>query len=252
MRPAKRNALIKSTVVAAISAAASLSIACASATPGAQPRDMSVAQHEAMAANEDETAQRQAALFRSDASVETKRCNRGASPDNPDGAGCWTSISNPTAEHLDEAKKHRQMASDHRAASQALRDAEATACVGLPEEDRDMSPFEHREDIASVEPLTVKVSSSKGDYAKTEGAVITFRAVPGMTTPWLQRVVDCHLARNAALGHVVPEMPDCPLVPKNVTARVTATNVGFAVAVSSDDSNIANEILRRSRRLIER
>jgi hypothetical protein len=49
-----------------------------------------------------------------------------------------------------------------------------------------------------------------------------------MTAEWLQRLTDCHIARNAALGHVAPAMPDCPLVPMGVTARVTSTGGGFA------------------------
>ena len=64
---------------------------------------------------------------------------------------CWTSVSNPTAEHLREAEEHRRHAADHRASSVALRDAEARACVGITPDDRDMSPFEHVEDIATVD-----------------------------------------------------------------------------------------------------
>ncbi len=142
------------------------------------------------------------------------------------------------------------MAADHRAASQALRDAEARACIGLADGDRDMSPFDHREDIASVGPLTVNVLSSKGQFTRTVGAIITFRALPGMTAQWLQRIVDCHLARNAALGHDVPAMVHCPLALKDVTARVTPTDAGFAIAVRSEDSDTATEILRRARALI--
>lgn len=217
--------------------------ACASSTPGAKPHDMSAAQHEGMAGNEDKNAQLHAAQFDPNAAVE--RCGRGATGRYGDG-GCWTT--NATSEHLDAAKKHRKMAADHRAASRTLRDAEARACVGLSDDDRDMSPFMHQADIASVEPLNVTVDG-KPQLTRMEGAVVAFRAVPGMTAPWLQRVVDCHLARNAALGHDVPEMPDCPLVPKNVTAKATATDAGFAVAIRSDDSQTAQEILKRARAL---
>jgi hypothetical protein len=84
------------------------------------------------------------------------------------------------------------------------------------------------------------------------GAIITFRAVKGMTAQWLQRVVDCHLARNAALGHELPEMAYCPLVPKDVSAHVSATDTGFAVAVRSDDATTAAEILGRARSLVTR
>jgi hypothetical protein len=67
---------------------------------------------------------------------------------------------------------------------------------------------------------------------------------------WLQRLVDCHLARNAALGHDVPEMPYCPLVPKGVTASVAPTTTGFAISVRADDTDTANEVLRRARMLV--
>lgn len=215
---------------------------CAS-TPGAQPHDMGAAQHEVMAANEETTAEHHAAQYDPDASVKRERCNRGA---------CWTSITNPTAEHLDLAKRHRKMAADHRAASQALRDAEARACGGISDDDRDESPFAHREDITKVEPLTEATISGKSQMTRTVGAVITFRALPGMTAQWLQRVVDCHVARNAALGHDVPEMSYCPLVAKDVTAKVTGTDIGFAVAIRSDDAATATETLKRARALVAR
>lgn len=221
-------------------------------TPGAHPHDMSAAQHESMAGKESATAQTHSAQYNPDAAVQTERCTRGGVANTGVDGACWTTASNPTATHLEEAQKHHKMAADHRAASQALRDAEARVCVGISESDRDMSPFDHREDIASVEPLTVNVSSGKGQYARTEGVVVTLRAVPGMTAQWLQRLVDCHLARNAALGHDVPEMAYCPLVPKGATARVSGTDAGFAVVIRSDDSQTAQEILRRGRALASR
>jgi hypothetical protein len=194
---------------------------------------MSAAQHEVMA----EQAERSATA------LQAQACN-------PRSATCWTSTAHPTAEDQRQANELRKAAADHRAASQALRDAEAQACVGLSNDDRDMSPFAHREDVASVEPLYEQVTSGKGPRAKMEGAVVTFRAVPGMTAQWLQRLADCHLARNAALGHDVPEMPYCPLVPKGVTATVTPTATGFAVAIRAEDTETANEVLRRARTLV--
>jgi hypothetical protein len=204
---------------------------------------MSASQHEAMAEEAQQTAELHAGQYDAGASVEVKRCARG---------NCWTSVQNPTAEHLEEAAKYRKMAADHRAASQALRDAEARACVGLADEDRDMSPFAHREDIATVEPLSVGTNTGKVATMRRVGAIVTFRALPGMTAPWLQRVVDCHLARNAALGHESTEMPDCPLVPKGVTAHVRETYTGFAVEIRAEDSATAAEILRRALALVGR
>lgn len=219
-----------------------LLIAACAGTPGAKPHDMSTTGHETAAANEDNAAKEHAAQFDPDASVSKERCPGLTARVAPEAAGaCWTSVINPTAQHLDEASKHRKMAADHRAASQALRDAEAKACTGVADADRDMSPFAHREEIASVAVL--------GTGAKPQGAIVTFRSVPAMTAQWLQRVVDCHIARNAAMGHQSPEMPYCPLVPKNVTATVSAVSDGLAVQIRSDDPAAAQDVWKRAQAL---
>lgn len=218
---------------------------------------MSAAAHELTAAQEQRMAAEHASRYDSNAPSRRERCAPGASAKLAD--PCWTSLRNPTERHLDEAAEHRRRAAEHRAASQALRDAERRACAGLPEQDRDQSPFDQRDDIASVEPLWVGSGPRYGGGGpaaghepaqRVEGAVVTFRAVQGMTTQWLQRVIDCHLARNAALGNDVPEMPYCPLVPKGVTASVSAIPAGFAVTIHSDDSASAEEVWRRAQALV--
>lgn len=216
-------------------------------TPGAEPHDMSVAAHLAEASGHEAEATHHRAMYAPDASVTRERCPANATLVSQ--SVCWTSVGNPTADHLREAERHRQMAADHRAASQVLRDAEASACVGVSDVDRDMSPFEHRDDIASVTPLIEHVTSAREMRSRTAGVVVTFRALPGLTAEWLQRVVNCHLARNAALGHHVPEMPDCPLVPNGVSAAVTSTGDGFAVEIRADDAAVLEEIQRRARTL---
>ncbi len=219
--------------------------ACASRTPGAKPHDMSVASHETSAAEAERGAAEHASRFEPKAGVRTEKCRAQGLTTDVD--PCWTSATNPTAEHLEHAAQLRRAAADHRAASQALREAEKRACVGISEEHRAESPFDRREDIARVERL-YSTSSGKVAMKHQEGAIVTFRAVPGLTAQWLQRVVDCHLARNAALGHEVPEMPACPLVPRGVRATVTATPDGFAVAVRGEDQ-ASKEIWRRAEAL---
>ena len=218
-----------------------IAAACAS-TPGGRAHDMSAAQHDREARAHARAAAIEQDRYDPNITEKRTRC--------PRLTGCWTSVRNPTAEHRRAAEEHRRHAADHRAASAALRGAEARACIGIDDADRDASPFEHVEDIASVAPLTEYVGTgSKAPRVRT-GAVVVFRAVPAMTAEWLQRVVDCHLARNAALGHAVPEMPTCPLVPRGVTARVSSTGNGFAVAIRSDDAATAREILARAERLV--
>ncbi|HEY4121787.1 MAG TPA: hypothetical protein VGM56_28165 [Byssovorax sp.] len=70
------------------------------------------------------------------------------------------------------------------------------------------------------------------------------------SAPSLQRIVDCHLARNDALGHVVPWMLYCPLVPRDVTAMVTDEPQGLAIRVESPDPAAAREVKYRVGELI--
>lgn len=196
---------------------------------GTVEHERAAREHEASAAN-------------LEASCDQKR--RGDSSVAAAGAPCWKAGDKRTID------AHRDAAAQHRAASAALRAAEAQACIGISDEDRDMSPFEHVGDITSVELLSESVPISETDSLNAQvGAVVVFRAVPGMTAEWLQRVVDCHLARNAALGHVVPEMPSCPLVPRGVAARVRSSGNGFAVEIKANDAATAREILARAQRL---
>lgn len=218
--------------------------ACAGRNPGARPHDMGATEHEATAATHDAEADAAAANYDPNATETQRRCGggKGAHP-------CWTVVTNPTDAWLAEAEKHRKMAAEHRAASEALRAAEEAACAGLDEDERAISPFEWAaSDIASLEPYTVQRGGKQPDDHLV-GAVVTVRAVEGLTTEWLQRVAECHLARNAAVGHAIPEMPNCPLVPKGASVSVSSTGTGFSVAIRSSDDEAAADILARARRL---
>ena len=92
-------------------------------------------------------------------------------------------------------------------------------------------------------------AGSKNQTEKLQGAVVAFRAVPGMTAEWFQRIVDCHLARNAALGFSVTDMPYCPLNVKGTRAKVSSTGSGFAVTIESDDPGAAQNVLQRAQAL---
>ncbi|MFZ5479549.1 MAG: hypothetical protein ACOZNI_22480 [Myxococcota bacterium] len=220
--------------------------ACAARTPGAQPHEMGSAAHEEESRREERAAASHEEQYEPGATTTRVECGTA-------GFGrqvCWTSVVNPTEAHLREAERHRRAAADHRAASTALQSAEASACVGIADDDRDISPFEHTEDAAAVAPLYADRPGAQTGQ-ELEGAVVTLRDVPGLTGDWLQRIVDCHLARNVSLGHVVPEMPDCPLVPVGARATVASVPEGFRVEIRSEDDAAAADILARARRLVE-
>jgi hypothetical protein len=149
----------RSSTLLALTTAA-LTLACA-ADPGTRPQDMSAAAHEATAAHEDQSAQNHQSQHDPDARTESTRCaGKG---------GCWTSSRNPTAQHAEDAKQHRELSQKHRAAAAALIEAEARACAGIAEEDRDTSPFYHREDVESVSKLTEDVRFSKSTTRRDVG-----------------------------------------------------------------------------------
>jgi hypothetical protein len=215
--------------------ALSFTAGCATST-GTKPHDMSIEQHEAAATREEQAAAQHAGHFDPAAKSVKQTCGR---------AVCWTTDSNPTAEHRADADAHKKLAAEHRAAAQALRDAESSACAGIDEDDLATSPFYHRDDITSVTEAQRSAVHARHEQNVPSGGRVVFRAVPGMTAEWLQRLVNCHLARAAAAGYSMPEMSYCPLMLKGANATVTSTGDGFAVDITSNDSATAAEIWRR-------
>lgn len=214
-----------------------LASGCAHAQ-GTVPQDMSVVGHEQAARVEQE---------------EAKQDEEKAQEDSGSEASCAGGIGDLCGNSNDEyamlAARHRKLAAQHRAVSQALRDAEAKACVGVTGDSRDMSPFALADGIRAVMPL--QKPSQKPTYGgledeNTVGATVVLYAAPGLTAEWLQTVVDCHLARNAALGFPAEPMGYCPLNIPNITATVRSVGNGFAVDIQSNDSAAVKEILKRA------
>jgi len=242
------------------------------ASSGTEPNAMTAGQHQAAAANEEKTAAEHQGRYDPSGTEAPRAPSPGAygACISYESSNCyvrWQSEENPTAQHRKDAEYHRKLADKHRAASEALRDAEQRFCAGIPEADRDLSPFYHREDITAVEglkwettsnghsvyaPKVVQVQPIEKEVLGTDllGARITFRAVRGMTGEWLQRVVDCHLARNAVVGAASDQtMSFCPLAVPHVTAKVTSTGTGFAVDVTSEIGDSALQVVKRAREL---
>lgn len=162
----------------------------------------------------------------------------------PESGACWRSRASPDDPHEQADRDHRRAGTAHVLASAKLHDAVQRACAGLAVSDRKASPFDHRQDLATVAPLVASSSSAPA------GAVVTFRPVPGMTAAWLQRLLDCHLAEVAAAGHQAADMPDCPLVARGITATVRASGNALAVEIRSSDPGVAADILARAQRLV--
>jgi hypothetical protein len=145
----------------------------------------------------------------------------------------WSTASIEDAGRIDEM---RQLGIARRRESAELRAAEESACTGLAEVDRDASPFFHRSDYLSVEPIE-------------RGVRAHFRHVQGLDADWLAHVVDCQIARDEVIGADAPETKDCPLAVKGATAHVNGERHGYAIEVRANDPASVEEIARRARAL---
>lgn len=210
---------LKIAIVTSIAAVGAIAASCASTQQQSQP--LSADEHEAQAEHHQRLAEEH-------------------SGEHHIG---WTET--PTSS--EEAARYHAIAEEHRAASAALREAEARACVGIEEIDRDESPFVHRADILSVTELNER--SGKQQVFRRKGVRIVLRSVPGLTAQWLQRLVDCRVAENAALGYDVPEFPHDPLAVPDVQTQVTPVRTGFAVDITHESPERAREIQERAQAL---
>ena len=134
-----------------------------------------------------------------------------------------------------------------------LADEEARACGGISDGDLKNAPFARPEEITSVQPLLVEAYPRDDNPPTYElgGALVTLRASPGLTSEWLQRLVNCDLARGGALADSVPELSNSPLAFRGASVYVHSTGDGFAIEISSDEQRIAKEILASAERLFQ-
>ncbi|MGH1347663.1 MAG: hypothetical protein ACRBN8_39275 [Nannocystales bacterium] len=222
----------------ALAAAFMLMAGCANRRPpGTQPDAMSVQEHN-----------KAASLEQARASAHGGRYHPGADPlagctgDAEVSGLCWSSRSGTNGRHRTERRQHAHAAQLHRQAADTLEAQAATACRSVAASDRERSPVLHPRDLVSVDIHDGGV----------EGAVVTivYRPVVGMTPESLGRVVDCHLAHSAVLGHPIDDLPDCPLVPRGVWAEVGEDEQGrVSLAIGADRPSSAIEVRSRAERL---
>lgn len=162
---------------------------------------------------------------------------------------CSSMFRDSTAEREREAERHRAFAAAHRSASQALRDAEASACKGLSGDDLDIPLLARSHYIVSVEPIYRGPSSGEATAKHLLGASVTFSATTGLTLERLRRLLDCEVARAAALGHDNAGVQFDPLAVPGATAIASSARDELSVAITVGDPEAASKILERARAL---
>ena len=219
------------------------SSACAAPEPASIPQNHLSVAGEAQAARQHERA---GGVLERQAALESSQTECGHASGSGVAQICWTGQRIPGSSTADmlAAADERKAAAEHRRVSAALRDAERISCAGIAEEDIIRSPFAHTADIVDVQEIQAMGRPGPA------GASVRFHEIEHLSADMLQHVIDCQLARDNAMGHDVPEMSYCPLVPRGATATVRAVPHGYVVDVVSDDPAAAREILRRSRALL--
>lgn len=202
---------------------------------GTHPHNMSLAGHRAPAIAESQAATQ---------GTLAQQAHPGPAWDE----GCyrpWTGFGEPSEKHLDEDRAYQGLSGKRPAVSRALHAAETRSCGGIPNRDRNITPFVHAEEIVSVELLPVDIGRNV-----VSGRRIVFRALSDITAEGLQRLIDCHVARNAALGYQHGDHnPLCPLAVKTVAANVTAHPMGWSIDLIPDSEAAARELRRRTESL---
>jgi len=221
------------------------------ASQRSRPETRSAASFEALAEQEELEASRHMppSAVRTTAGTLSGECR------DATGAGtvpCPPSTVKSTLGEPDEAQKHMQRATEYRTRAAKLRAAETQACAHLPETDVAASPFASKESIVGIRELRGRAESAKygvGPTGSVQGASIMIRAEPGMTKEYLQRKIDCHLARNATAGFSRPDMAFCPLAVRGAAASVSSEGATLRIDITSDEPSAAEEIRARAQRL---
>jgi len=205
--------------VSTLVASAVLAAACSGApVPGAEPHDMSAAEHREHA--KAETAE---------AAKHEKRYDPNATEAVPiRGPEDWDfaeGVYNPTRVHLEHAREHRAHAAAHAAAAAKLDSYVEHECGRFPPATRKLCPLLGQVDSTADIDGGVRLHFAEG--VNVEAALAHVR---------------CHLAFAAEQGY--KGMDSCPLYLKDVTSKPGAD--GHSVELLESDPALLGELKKRS------
>ena len=86
--------------------------------------------------------------------------------------------------------------------------------------------------------------------AQKNGVKITFKTVSGLSANWLERDIQCHQARFAALGGPASYLPDDPSLVNGAHVEVTDMNGKLTVEITTPDPDAAKLAQDRAKDLV--
>lgn len=156
---------------------------------------------------------------------------------------CWAGERSAIERDRAAADRLRAEARDHRARARAMVTAQKRWCAGLPAAELEHTPFDHREDLASVR------AELEGD--RVRGARVRFRPVPGLTADWLRQTLACHQALAATSGYDPTQLSQSPVVVAGAQADVIDDPRGIEVVIRGVDSASALIVYGRAEALLD-
>jgi hypothetical protein len=123
------------------------------------------------------------------------------------------------------------------------------ACHEVPEAESHLAVLLSADDVLRVDAIGPRTHVDDPNVPPGEGARIVVAAQPFVTSAWLQKVVDCHVARRAALGQAAGASRS-PLDVAGAKIIVSAEPGTLAINIASTDRQAAREVLSRSLALV--
>ena len=124
----------------------------------------------------------------------------------------------------------------------------AQACTGISEAQARGLLADLRSEVDEVN-LARATMNTKPFLRRSVGVDIHVRAKSGMTSQWLARLVQCHVASEAGAGACVGSK--CAFGLPIAATGVSSTTTGFIIEIRSSDSAVARELALRSKELLE-
>jgi hypothetical protein len=122
------------------------------------------------------------------------------------------------------------------------------ACRSVPEAENHLAALLSPNDVLAVEELNVREHRADATVPAGDGARLVLAAHLFVTADWLQRVIVCHLAHNAALGRQQPATTS-PLDVAGAIVNVTSKGGTMIVDITAVDRGAVREIRARARGL---
>lgn len=127
--------------------------------------------------------------------------------------------------------------------------ASGANCGQLEGADQVVSQLYEGGAIYDARPIEERVFRARALTPKeTMGASLYVKAEPGLTSPYLERVMACHVASGQA-AH--PNDPLFPQSGKIAKLEVREAKHGFAIDVRADQVNVGREIWQRAESLTQ-